>query len=125
MIISIMAVTGESFFRLIVSVVMFILVLGACYMTTVWIGNFQKKKVANANIEIMEMHALANGKYMEIVRVGKKYYLLAVSKDRVEKIDTLEESDIEISETSQYGVNETFSQVFEKLKKKRHQEDKE
>ena len=122
---SILAVSGESIFRLIVSLFMFVLVLVACYATTVWIGNFQKKKVSNGNIEVIEVHSLTNNKYIEIVRVGTKYYVLAVSKDRVDKIGELDDSEIVIPETSELPVNQAFAQILEKLKKDRHQQDKE
>lgn len=121
----ILAVSAESIFRLIVSLVMFVLVVIACYFTTVWIGNFQKKKVGRGNIEVIEVHSLTNNKYMEIVRVGTKYYVLAVSKDRVDKIDVLDKDDINIPEFGDMSTNLTFVQVLEKLKKDRHQQDKE
>ena len=47
----------ESFFRLVVSLFLFLFVLAACYFTTVWLGNFQKGKMGKGNIEVIEIHS--------------------------------------------------------------------
>ena len=115
----------ESFFRLVVSLFLFLFVLAACYFTTVWLGNFQKGKMGKGNIEVIEIHKLTNNKYIEIVRIGKKYYILSVTKERVEKIDIIDEADIELPDTQMSGANESFAQVLERIKNiTTHQRDK-
>ena len=115
----------ESFFRLVVSLFLFLFVLAACYFTTVWLGNFQKGKMGKGNIEVLEIHKLTNNKYIEIVRIGKKYYILSVTKERVEKIDIIDEADIELPDTQMSGANESFAQVLERIKNiTTHQRDK-
>ena len=114
-----------SFFRLVVSLFLFLFVLAACYFTTVWLGNFQKGKMGKGNIEVIEIHKLTNNKYIEIVRIGKKYYILSVTKERVEKIDIIDEADIELPDTQMSGANESFAQVLERIKNiTTHQRDK-
>ena len=115
----------ESFFRLVVSLFLFLFVLAACYFTTVWLGNFQKGKMGKGNIEVIEIHKLTNNKYIEIVRIGKKYYILSVTKERVEKIDIIDEADIELPDTQMSGAYESFAQVLERIKNiTTHQRDK-
>lgn len=115
----------ESFFRLVVSLFLFLFVLAACYFTTVWLGNFQKGKMGKGNIEVIEIHKVTNNKYIEIVRIGKKYYILSVTKERVEKIDIIDEADIELPDTQMSGANESFAQVLERIKNiTTHQRDK-
>lgn len=115
----------DSFFRLVVSLFLFLFVLAACYFTTVWLGNFQKGKMGKGNIEVIEIHKLTNNKYIEIVRIGKKYYILSVTKERVEKIDIIDEADIELPDTQMSGANESFAQVLERIKNiTTHQRDK-
>lgn len=122
---AILAAGFESIFRLIVTLFMFLFVLAACYFATVWIGNFQKGRIGKGNIEIIEIHRVTNNKYIEIVRIGKKYYILSVSKDRIDKIDILGEDDIILPDNTSANVNENFTQIFDKLKKLKHQQDKE
>lgn len=121
----ILAAGFESFFRLIITLFMFIFIVIVCYITTVWIGNFQKNKIGKGNIEVIEIHRITNNKYIEIVRIGKNYYVLSVSKDRIDKIDILEKDDINLPETTPANLNESFAQIFEKLKNRKHQQDKE
>ena len=78
-----------------------------------------------SNIEVIEIHRITNNKYIEIVRIGKNYYVLSVSKDRIDKIDILEEDDINLPENTPANVSESFAQIFEKLKNRKHQQDKE
>lgn len=121
----VLATALESFFRLVVSLFLFLFVLAACYFTTVWLGNFQKGKMGKGNIEVIEIHKLTNNKYIEIVRIGKKYYILSVTKERVEKIDIIDEADIELPDTQMSGANESFAQVLERIKNiTTHQRDK-
>lgn len=122
---TILAAGFESVFRFIVTLILFIVVLAVCYLTTVWIGNFQKGKFGRGNIEVVEVYKISGNKYIEIVRIGNKYYALAVSKDRVEKIDVLEENEIELPDGTFANVNETFAQVLEKFKNLGHKQDKE
>ena len=112
----IFAVGLESIFRLIAALVMFVLVLAACYFTTIWIGNYQKGRTGKGNIEVLEVHRLANNKCIEIVRIGRQYYVLAVSKDHVEKIGMVDETELEIPEQGSAPVYEDFSQILEKFK---------
>lgn len=120
----VLAVSLGNFFRLIAAFIMFLLVLAACYFTTIWIGNFQKGKMGHGNIEVIEIHRITNNKYIEIVRIGKKYYIISVSKDHIEKIDTIEETDIELPEAEPVYYTENFSQILEKIKNIKHPQEK-
>jgi flagellar protein FliO/FliZ len=104
---------------------MFVLVLGMCYFTTVWISNFQKGKFGKGNIEVIDVHRVTNNKYIEIVRIGKKYYALSVSKDHIEKLDVIDEADIELPKETPVRVGENFNEILEKIKKLKHTQDKE
>ena len=81
--------------------------------------------MGKGNIEVIEIHKLTNNKYIEIVRIGKKYYILSVTKERVENIDIIDEADIELPDTQMSGANESFAQVLERIKNiTTHQRDK-
>ena len=108
----------EAFVRLIVSIVVFMLVLAACYFTTVWIGNFQKGRIGIGNMEVIEVQRVRTTKYLEILRVGKHYYLLAVTKDHIEKIDEIDGAELVIPDSTTANMMEPFSQLFEKIKKR-------
>ncbi len=61
----------------------FILVLALTAFVTKWIANYQKHQNSNRNIEVVEAARLDNSKWIQIVRVGDSYKVLAVCKDTV------------------------------------------
>ena len=121
---SVMAAGFESFIRLIVSLLIFLFVLAACYFTTLWIGNFQKGKFSKGNIEIIELHKIGNNKYIEIVRIGGNYYAFSVSKDHIEKIDMIDKEELQFPEQNSIPGKENFGQILEKMKEFKNQKEK-
>ncbi|MDO5383101.1 MAG: flagellar biosynthetic protein FliO [Eubacteriales bacterium] len=116
-----LAVTGgrlEAFAQLITLLVIFALVLALTYFTTRWVGNFQKNKLAGSNIQILETMRISNSKYIQVVKVGKKCFTIAVCKDTVTYLCEVDENDLVYSGTSSDKVNsESFKAILEKFKK--------
>lgn len=77
--------TGRSdgYAQLITVLIIFVLVLGVTALTTKWIADYQKQQGANCNVEIIETTRISNNKYIQIVRVGESYMVLALCKDTV------------------------------------------
>lgn len=61
----------------------FAAVLGVTAWTTRWMANYQKQQNVNENIEVIETTRIANNKYIQIIRAGEKYMVIAVCKDTV------------------------------------------
>ena len=92
--------------------VLFIVVLALTYFTTRFVGNYQKLQGAGRNLEAIETYRLTGNKFLQIVRVGKKYYLLAVGKDDVSSIAELSEEDLDLSADTP-AVNDHFKKMLE------------
>lgn len=60
--------------------IIFGIVLAVCYFTTRFIANFQQGRMNDSNMKVIEATKIAPNKYLEIVRIGKKYYALAIGK---------------------------------------------
>ena len=75
--------TSNSYLQFITVLVVFILVLLVTVLTTGWIAGYQKTQKRNSNIEVVDTARIANSKYIQIVRVGETYMVIAVSKDQV------------------------------------------
>lgn len=77
--------TGKtnSYAQFIAVLVIFVLVLGITALVTGWIAQYHKQQGLNGNIELLEAARLGNNKYLQIVRVGNTYMVLAVCKDTV------------------------------------------
>ena len=87
--------------RFLTLLIIFILVLCVTFYTTKFIAKTQQGRTSSANMEIKETMPLANGKYLQIVRIGGKYVVLAVAKDSVTKITELAEGEYIPSEAPQ------------------------
>ncbi len=74
---------GNNYAQFITVLVVFVAVLGVTAWTTRWIANYQKQQTVNCNIQLIEAARISNNKYIQIVRVGETYMVLAVCKDTV------------------------------------------
>jgi len=100
--------------RFLTLLVIFLLVLGVTFYTTKFIARTQQGRVNSTNMEIMETMPLANGKYLQIVRIGGKYVVLAIAKDSITKITELAEGEYVPSEKPQTG---SFGDLIKKFAK--------
>ncbi len=105
---------ADSYLQFISILIIFIGVLIATYYVTKWIANYQKGNESGRNIDIVETCRISTSKYVQIVRIGKRYVAIAVSKDDITNLGDVPEEDLELSkpETESLG----FKDVFEKIK---------
>lgn len=76
--------TGASGYAEFITVLLiFVFVLGITAVVTKWLANYQKQQSVNENIEVIETTRIANNKYIQIIRAGEKYMVIAVCKDTV------------------------------------------
>lgn len=75
--------TAGSVAQLVSVLIIFVLVLGVTAWVTRWMANYQKEQGANSNVEIMETVRITNNKYIQLVRAGETYKVIAVCKDTV------------------------------------------
>ena len=110
--------TGSSggYAQFIAMLVIFVLVLGITALTTKWIANYQKQQSVNCNVEVIETTRIANNKYIQIVRVGETYMVIAVCKDTVTMLGEVPREQLKEMSTHQKSMN--FRELFEKAVKK-------
>ena len=110
----IMATGAGSYVQFITVFIIFVVVLGITAMTTKWIAGYQKKQTENSNMEVVETSRIASNKYLQIVRVGEKYIVIAVCKDTVTYLCEVSPEQLKLRENSQ-GMG--FRELFEKAVK--------
>lgn len=96
--------------------VVFILVLLVTAFTTRWMADYQKKQNAGSNIEIVETVRLGNNKWLQIVRVGDTYKVLAVCKDTVTSLGEVPKE--QLKEADIPDGNQSFKALLEKTIKR-------
>lgn len=107
----------ESVVQLITVLFIFVFVLAITWISTRYIAGVQKDKYKTGNMELIETLRISNNKYMQIVRVGNKYYCMAVCKDTVTMLGEVRKEDMVFSENN-VNVNVDFHKILEKVKQK-------
>lgn len=119
---SILAVSSlESFLQLVGVLLIFVFVLLITYLTTRWMGGFQKAHSNNKNLHIIETISVGNNKYLEIVQAGTKYLVVAVGKDEVQFLAELSEEELKevpALNNSSTPSSESFQDILNKVREK-------
>ncbi|MBO4900751.1 MAG: flagellar biosynthetic protein FliO [Lachnospiraceae bacterium] len=96
---------GSSYAQFIIVLIIFVGVLGVTLWVTRWMSGYQKIKGSDSNIQLIDSQAIGTGKYIQIVRLGDRYFALAVSKDNVTLISELDKDSLVIREGSSQAVS--------------------
>ncbi|MCR5602291.1 MAG: flagellar biosynthetic protein FliO [Lachnospiraceae bacterium] len=107
----------ESAAQFLTVLVLFIVVLALTYFTTKFVGNYQKLQGFGKNIEAIETYRLTGNKFLQIVRVGRKYFLLSIGKDEVSSIAELSEEDLDLNADTP-AANDRFKKMLETARDK-------
>lgn len=95
-----LAITPEfdstfSTLKLIGLIILCIAIIVACYYTTKFVGKKQGTG-SGKNFRVIETYRISQNKFLQIIAVGKRYFLISSSKDKVSLIAELSESDLEL-----------------------------
>lgn len=107
--------TLESLAQFLTALFIFIFVLLITWFTTRLIGNMQKQRMTGTNIEVIETTKITPSKYLQIIRAGEKYLLIAVCKDTVTMLTELSEDSL-ISPADSRDDQTDFGNLLEKAR---------
>ena len=117
----------DSIIKLVAAIVVFAFVLAVTYLTTRFIGNYQKQSIHGKNFDVIETYRLSPNKYLQILRIGAEYIVIAVCKDSVTMLCKLDEAGIELikdkDEKKSMSIP-SFSDMFEQMKTMKQNESK-
>lgn len=105
----------EAFVQLFTVAVIFVLVIGLTYFTTRWAAGFQKSRMSQTNVEVIDTVKLTANKYVQIIRCGSKYLAIAICKDTVTVLTELTQEDI-VRSVKQENEKLNFHEILEKTK---------
>ncbi len=94
--------------------ILFIFILGATYLTTKIVGGVKLNQTKNSNFHVIETYRITQNKYLQLVKVGTRYIVLAISKDNVNFITELEEDEI-LNLDQMVHSKMSFSDVMSKI----------
>ena len=108
---------SDSYIQFITVLIIFLFVLLITYWVTKWTAGYQRSQTANANMEILETIRLSSNKYVQIVRIGRKYLAVAICKDTVTMLTEIPEQDLVFSDGSESKML-VFKDILEKIQNK-------
>lgn len=113
----------ESFIQLVGALLIFAFVLVITYFTTKWIGGYQKQQMSGRSFQLVETVRIANNKYVQILKLGEVYLVVAVGKDEVTMLAKLTEEEIGLTEEQlvgslQMNTQESFQETLEKIRER-------
>lgn len=106
----------DNFMQLLLAIFIFVFVLFITYLVTRWIGNYQKAKFQDCNMQVIETMRVANNKYIQIVKIASVYLVIAVCKDSITTLARLEQEDVEELQLSDEKKAESFQELFKRIK---------
>lgn len=107
----------ESLTQFLSALVIFIFVLAITWFTTRYIANFQKQSMSGRNIEVIETTKITPNKFLQIIKVGEQYLLIAVCKDTVTMLAQLDGAHLIMGNTDS-TIPMDFSDILKRAKHK-------
>lgn len=80
--------------ELIILIIIFILIVVACYYVTRFVGGKQLKQLKNSNFTVIDTYRVTTNKFLQLVKMGEKYVVIAVTKDHITVITELSKEEI-------------------------------
>ncbi|MCR4962092.1 MAG: flagellar biosynthetic protein FliO [Lachnospiraceae bacterium] len=113
--------TASSVGQFITVLLIFLFVLGITYFATRYVGNFQKERLSGSNITVVETQRIAQNKYIQIVKIGDRYFAVALCKDTVTMISEISVDSLSLKEeeeTKKLSFRDLLDRVREDEEKK-------
>ncbi len=110
----------ESVARLITTLLIFVFVLFITFWTSKFVAGYQKQKMITGNMEVVETLRIAPNKYLQIVRAGEQYFVIAIGKDSITTVGKLSPEELKCTgNTDSDAVYPDFKAILEKAKNSR------
>jgi len=106
----------DSIVQLITVLLIFVFVLAVTLGVTKWMAGFQRLQSEGKNIQIIETTKMSPNHYAQIMRVGDKYVAVAIGKETVTVLTTLDESQLNL-DASKQSYKTDFASVLKKITK--------
>ena len=104
----------DSYIQFMTVLILFVFILAATYLVTKWIAKAQKEKVGNGNLEVIETCRITPNKYVQIIRAGGKYLVIAIGKDEIHMLAELTEEELIFQEPSKGQITD-FAGILERV----------
>jgi len=117
--------TWDSLLQLLGVSVLFVGILVITVLTTKFVGGVKMGIAKNSNFKVIETFKVTQNRYLQLIQIGKRYFVIAVGKDEMNVVAELQESDVTIIKTDKQGYNfkEVIQAAMTKSKDKNKEDD--
>ena len=95
----------------------FAIIVAAAYYVSKYFGKYALKARENSNIKVIETNRVAVDKYLQIIEVGGKYFLIGITKTNINLISELSADRIK-DFTAKEVERFSFKEFLDKAKSK-------
>lgn len=113
----------QSVLKLIGLIILCAIIIAASYFTTRFVGKREAGMTGNSNFKSIDVYRINQNKYLQIVQIGTRYFVIAVSKDNVTVLTELNKEDITYFRDDSKKVS--FKDIMARVTKGTPTEDKE
>ena len=115
----------ESILELILLLGIFALVLVACVFTTRFVAGRQMQRGRSSNFKPIETYQITQNRYLHLVQIGTRYFVVSVTKENISFIAELSEEELSLrTETPKKG-SRSFKDILSDFKVKVDNDDAE
>ena len=86
--------TLENALQLVGLLSVFIFILVATYFSSRMIGQYKLGQMKHKNFKVIETYKAAPNKYLQLVKMGNKYIVIAIGKDEIHVVTELSEDEV-------------------------------
>lgn len=113
----------DSVFQLIGVSILFIIILVITYYTTKFVGGVKMGMTKNSNFKVLETFKVTQNKYLQLIQVGTRYFVIAIGKDDIRFLAELNENEI-IKQDGAKLQTGNFTELFHSVLKKQKEKNK-
>jgi len=108
---------GKNILELIMLLGIFVLVLVACVLTTRFVAGHQMQRGRSSNFKPIETYQITQNRYLHLVQIGSRYFVVSVTKENISFIAELKEEEI-VMKPEQPGQQRSFKEILSEFKVK-------
>lgn len=108
---------GKNILELIFLLGIFVLILVACVWTTRFVAGHQMQRGRNSNFKPIETYQITQNRYLHLVQIGTRYFVVSVTKENISLIAELNEEEI-VAKPEATGKQRSFKEILSEFKVK-------
>lgn len=115
----------DSILQLLGVSILFIFILAITYYTTRFVGGVKLGQTKKGNFKVLETYKIAPNKFLQLVKIGTRYFAISVGKEDIRFIAELNENEMVQQENSvkqKSNFLEIISKIINKQNDNEHNE---